>query len=138
MVLFLSFTQSVDPIDGGLTNGIALSFVRATIFEGLLICGVAYMKCLRQVSQKMSGSRALKLGKMRIPHRKWFACHLVAADSSIWSSLEPGVKEQYLRVYNTVLDRLPWLKASLNDFIKDGSILDFAVLVCLCATLHLF
>ena len=58
------------------------------------------------------------------------------ADSSTSSSLEPSVKEQYLHVYNTVLDRLPWLKASLNDFIEDGSILEFAILVYLSSTPH--
>ena len=58
------------------------------------------------------------------------------ADSIASSSLEPSVKEQYLHVYNAVLDRLPWLKALLNDFIKDGSILEFAVLVYLSGTPH--
>ena len=58
------------------------------------------------------------------------------ADSIASSSLEPSIKEQYLHVYNTVLDRLPWLKVLLNDFIKDGSILEFAVLVYLCGTPH--
>lgn len=84
----------------------------------------------------MFGDKVSRSEKTRTLHRMCCALCVVTANSFMCSSLELGVKEQYLRVYNVVLDRLPWLKMSLDDFIKDGSILDFAVSVYLCRLLY--
>ena len=119
-------------------SGIVPSFVRGTTSEEPSICGVTSTKHSRLVSQRTSGNKVLRLGKTRTLRRKCFARCVIVANFFAHSSLEPGVKERYLHVYNIVLDRLPWLRMSLNDFIKDGSTLDFAILVRFCGTVCFF
>ena len=137
-----SLAQNPDPTGEGPRNGIAPSFAKDITSEGPSTCGATYMKCSRPVSQKCSATGYQD-------RRRWgtpgiCTCHsvapqaLVTAGSSPYSSLEAGVKEQYLQIYGTVLDRLPWLKASLNDFVKDGSIMDFARLVYSFTALQFF
>lgn len=119
-------------------SGIAPSFVKDITSEGPLTYGAVFTKLLRPVSQKTFGNKASRSMKTMTPCCKRSTYCLVTPNCSPYSSLEAGIKEQYLRVYAVMLDRLPWLKASLNDFIKDGSIMDFVRVVYLRVALHFF